>query len=177
MLKSFKSVLTGHVDQGDRSISSEYQAVSVGDEADDEGIRRESSRRHERKVYYCFWALGAGVLLSWNGASVIRSVTWCSSHHVPLSAGRGGKRRTDDETIPAVLICTIPLLSSFFPLKSSVRTNLASYLSTIYCFGNLFFLGIAQRDVGKVCPPHPTTITTSMFQVPKGVRLKADVID
>jgi len=60
MLKSFKSVLSGQAEN-----SAGYQAVSVGDEAEEE--RQESGKRHERKVYYCFWALGAGVLLSWNG--------------------------------------------------------------------------------------------------------------
>ncbi|KAL7422151.1 hypothetical protein Q5752_002795 [Cryptotrichosporon argae] len=50
-----------------------------------------------------------------------------------------------------VLICTFPLLASFFP-DSSTRTNLASYLSTIYCFNNLLFLGVAQRDAGRVPP-------------------------
>ncbi len=29
--------------------------------------------------------------------------------------------------------------------------SLASWLSTAYCFSNLFFLGAAQRGVGKVC--------------------------
>jgi hypothetical protein len=50
----------------------------------------------------------------------------------------------------AVLICTIPLLASFFDPSSSTHANLASYLSTTFCFGNLLFLGLAQRDVGKV---------------------------
>lgn len=49
------------------------------------------------------------------------------------------------------LICTFPLLISYLPPDSSLRRNLASVLSTVYCFGNLFFLGMAQRHVGKVC--------------------------
>jgi solute carrier family 29 (equilibrative nucleoside transporter), member 1/2/3 len=51
-----------------------------------------------------------------------------------------------------VLICTIPLLASFFPLTSTIRTTLASSLSTAFCFSNLFFLGLAQRDVGRTSP-------------------------
>ncbi|WWC61367.1 uncharacterized protein I303_103948 [Kwoniella dejecticola CBS 10117] len=50
------------------------------------------------------------------------------------------------------LICTIPLLTTFFPSDSSVKSNLASYISSSYCFGNLFFLGLAQRNVGKTSP-------------------------
>lgn len=49
-----------------------------------------------------------------------------------------------------VLICTIPLLMSFFAPNSSARATLPSTVSTVYCFGNLFFLGLAQRTVGKV---------------------------
>lgn len=49
-----------------------------------------------------------------------------------------------------VLICSFPLFSSFFPAESSTRSNLASILSTVYCFSNLFFLGVAQRTVGTV---------------------------
>lgn len=55
-------------------------------------------------------------------------------------------RRADDRT---ALICTYPLFTSFF-LFGATRSNLASYLSTVYCFSNLLFLGIAQRNVGKV---------------------------
>lgn len=51
-----------------------------------------------------------------------------------------------------VLICSFPLLASFFPAGSSYRTNLASYLSSVYCFGNLVFLGVAQRSVATVSP-------------------------
>ncbi|OWT42198.1 solute carrier family 29 (equilibrative nucleoside transporter), member 1/2/3 [Cryptococcus neoformans] len=69
------------------------------------------------KVYFCFWVLGAGVLMSWNA-----------------------------------LICTFPLLISYLPPDQSLRGNLSSILSTVYCFGNLFFLGVAQRHVGKVSP-------------------------
>lgn len=49
------------------------------------------------------------------------------------------------------LICTFPLLISYLPPDQSLRGNLSSILSTVYCFGNLFFLGVAQRHVGKVC--------------------------
>ena len=51
----------------------------------------------------------------------------------------------------SVLICSFPLFSSLFPLDSSLRSNLASVLSTVYCFSNLFFLGVAQKTVGSVC--------------------------
>lgn len=44
----------------------------------------------------------------------------------------------------------MPLLSSFFPEESPLRSSLASWLSSVYCFGNLLFLGLAQRDAGKV---------------------------
>lgn len=50
----------------------------------------------------------------------------------------------------AVLICTMPLLSSFFMEEDPHHANLASWLSSVYCFGNLFFLGLAQRDAGNV---------------------------
>ncbi|WVQ70358.1 uncharacterized protein L199_008585 [Kwoniella botswanensis] len=52
------------------------------------------------------------------------------------------------------LICTIPLFITFFPpdSSSSVKSNLASYVSSSYCFGNLFFLGLAQRNVGDTSP-------------------------
>ncbi|WVW83384.1 hypothetical protein I302_105403 [Kwoniella bestiolae CBS 10118] len=50
------------------------------------------------------------------------------------------------------LICTIPLFISFFPSDSSIKSNLASYVSSSYCFGNLFFLGLAQRNVGNTSP-------------------------
>ncbi|WVF72400.1 hypothetical protein IAT40_007215 [Kwoniella sp. CBS 6097] len=95
----------------------EYQAIatSIGDELDEE--HPDLRGQHEKKVYMCFWALGAGVLMSWNA-----------------------------------LICTIPLLGTFFPPESAVKGTLASYLSTAYCFGNLFFLGLAQRSVGKTSP-------------------------
>ncbi|WVR04997.1 hypothetical protein IAU60_002009 [Kwoniella sp. DSM 27419] len=115
MLSAIRSVMAGPSHQV-RPSTSEYQAVSVGDElsAEDElGLKD----RHDVKVYLCFWALGAGVLMSWNA-----------------------------------LICTIPLLTTFFPLDNPVRTSLASYLSSSYCFGNLFFLGLAQRSVGKTSP-------------------------
>jgi hypothetical protein len=54
------------------------------------------------------------------------------------------------DTPRTVLICTIPLLASFFDERSATHANLASYLSTAFCFSNLLFLGLAQRDVGKV---------------------------
>ncbi|WWC69661.1 uncharacterized protein I206_103604 [Kwoniella pini CBS 10737] len=50
------------------------------------------------------------------------------------------------------LLCTIPLLTTFFPTDSSMKSNLASYISSSFCFGNLFFLGMAQRSVGKTSP-------------------------
>ncbi|KAK4687129.1 hypothetical protein P7C73_g2984, partial [Tremellales sp. Uapishka_1] len=51
-----------------------------------------------------------------------------------------------------VLICTLPLLSSFFPVESPIRSHLASYLATIFCFGNLFVLGAIQRKVNHTSP-------------------------
>lgn len=53
----------------------------------------------------------------------------------------------------SALICTFPLLSSFF--TGPLATNLPSYVGTVFCFANLFFLGLAQRTVGKVsfCVP------------------------
>ena len=59
----------------------------------------------------------------------------------------------------SVLICTIPLLASFFPPTSGVKTTLASWLASAYCFGNLTFLGIAQRNVGIVGVVKPSVCT------------------
>ncbi|OCF38777.1 hypothetical protein I317_07433 [Kwoniella heveanensis CBS 569] len=126
MLRAIRSTLSGPTDDANNSTASsarggagEYQAVatSIGDELDDEAEHLELIGQHDKKVYLCFWALGAGVLMSWNA-----------------------------------LICTIPLLGTFFPPDSAIRGTLASYLSTAYCFGNLFFLGLAQRSVGKTSP-------------------------
>ncbi|KAK8869994.1 hypothetical protein IAR55_000564 [Kwoniella newhampshirensis] len=119
MLRSIRAKLTG-ADPAPRPSPGEYQAlaVSVGDEAtspEQEYALKE--RRNEWKVYLCFWALGAGVLLGWNA-----------------------------------LICTFPLLNSYFPPESPLRSSLASVLATSYCFGNLFFLGMAQRHVGQTSP-------------------------
>ena len=50
-------------------------------------------------------------------------------------------------------MCTFPLLVSFYPSESKTGQNLPSLLSTLYCFGQLVFLGIAQLQVGKVSPP------------------------
>lgn len=91
--------------------------------------RASAAVSHQRGVYWAFWILGAGVLLAWNGQSSLLCPT------------------TTDEV---VLICTMPLLSSFFMEEDPHRTNLASWLSSVYCFGNLFFLGLAQRDAGRV---------------------------
>jgi equilibrative nucleoside transporter 1/2/3 len=76
-------------------------------------------------VYLCFWALGAGVLLPWNGSYL---------QFIQLT--------------PA-LMCTFPLLLSLTE-EGSLRDNLPSYLSTTFCFANLFFLGVAQRTVSRV---------------------------
>ncbi|WVQ78261.1 hypothetical protein IAT38_000345 [Cryptococcus sp. DSM 104549] len=137
MLSSLREVITGKP----RPDTAEYQPVlnpydngaiprtsspsgSLGRDRDDvygdDDVRapsREEVKSSEGKVYFCFWALGAGVLLSWNA-----------------------------------LICTFPLLISYFPTDSTIRPILASCLSTVYCFGNLFFLGLAQRHVGRVSP-------------------------
>ncbi|WRT66915.1 uncharacterized protein IL334_003880 [Kwoniella shivajii] len=115
MFRSLRLFLTGPSDET-RPNAGEYEPLSVGDDA---SSHRDSMKdlRHEPKVYFAFWVLGAGVLLSWNA-----------------------------------LLCTIPLLISFFPPDSTVRSSLASYISSSYCFGNLFFLGLAQRNVGKSSP-------------------------
>ncbi|WVQ98536.1 hypothetical protein IAU59_005662 [Kwoniella sp. CBS 9459] len=128
MLRAIRSTLSGPRPNANGSSNTranhsntvgagEYQAVatSIGDELDDD--QADLRGQHDKKVYLCFWALGAGVLMSWNG-----------------------------------LICTLPLLGSFFPPESAIKGTLASYLSTAYCFGNLFFLGLAQRSVGKTSP-------------------------
>jgi equilibrative nucleoside transporter 1/2/3 len=47
-------------------------------------------------------------------------------------------------------MCTFPLLVSFYPADSKTGQNLPSLLSTVYCFVQLIFLGVAQRQVGKV---------------------------
>ncbi|WOO81481.1 Equilibrative nucleoside transporter 3 [Vanrija pseudolonga] len=51
------------------------------------------------------------------------------------------------------LICTYPFLTALFP-PGSTRNNLPSYIGTIYCSANLFFLGLAQRNVAS-SPPEP----------------------
>ncbi|KAL1411186.1 hypothetical protein Q8F55_002137 [Vanrija albida] len=51
------------------------------------------------------------------------------------------------------LICTYPFLTALLP-PGSTRTNLPSYIGTIYCSANLFFLGLAQRNVAS-SPPEP----------------------
>lgn len=52
----------------ERPDASQYTAISVGDEAGPDPLL-EHARRHGRGVYWCFWVLGAGILLSWNGGS------------------------------------------------------------------------------------------------------------
>jgi len=47
-------------------------------------------------------------------------------------------------------MCTFPLFVSFYPPDSTTGQNLTSLLSTVYCFGQLVFLGFAQAQVGKV---------------------------
>lgn len=47
-------------------------------------------------------------------------------------------------------MCTFPLFVSFYPPDSTTGQNLTSLLSTVYCFGQLVFLGLAQVQVGKV---------------------------
>ncbi|BEJ01018.1 hypothetical protein CcaverHIS631_0508750 [Cutaneotrichosporon cavernicola] len=49
------------------------------------------------------------------------------------------------------LMCTFPLLISLTE-EGPLRSNLPSYLSTAFCFANLFFLGLAQRTVASVNP-------------------------
>jgi len=64
----------------------------------------------------------------------------------------GSHRYNALQLTPSVLICTFPLFASYFPPDSKLRLQLASWLSTAFCFGNLFALGIAQRDVGRSSP-------------------------
>ncbi|CAK9780844.1 hypothetical protein CC85DRAFT_261072 [Cutaneotrichosporon oleaginosum] len=49
------------------------------------------------------------------------------------------------------LMCTLPLLLSLTE-EGGLRNSLPSYLSTTFCFANLFFLGLAQRTVSRVNP-------------------------
>lgn len=51
-------------------------------------------------------------------------------------------------------MCTFPLFVSFYPPDSTTGQNLTSLLSTVYCFGQLVFLGFAQVQVGKVGAAH-----------------------
>ncbi|ORY25751.1 nucleoside transporter-domain-containing protein [Naematelia encephala] len=115
MLKSLVSIFKPEADDS-RPVSSDYEPVSIGDEAQETSLVRVEDRGG-KGVYFCFWVLGAGVLLSWNA-----------------------------------LICTMPLLASYFPEDSPTKASLASWLSTAFCLGNLFFLGSAQRSVGKSSP-------------------------
>jgi hypothetical protein len=75
-LNTLRSVLTAESSTSNHRTAG-YQAVSVGDESNtpDTRTRQETTRRHERKVFWCFWALGAGVLLSWNGELYTSSPT------------------------------------------------------------------------------------------------------
>jgi len=114
-----------------------YEAIGGEDEASrregDSHLGGRQRDANEKGVYGAFWVLGAGVLLAWNG-----------THHMALPRVRSRRGLT------VVLICTMPLLSSFFPDGSPLRSSLASWLSSVYCFGNLFFLGLAQKEAGKV---------------------------
>ena len=104
----------------------------IGDE-NGEVRSHASAVKDDAGIYWSFWFLGAGVLLSWNGE--------CS----PASL-------RNNAILMAVLICTFPLLASFFPEESGMRASLASWLSTVFCFANFIFLGIAQKQVGKISP-------------------------
>lgn len=59
-------------------------------------------------------------------------------------------REHQEELTSSALMCTFPLLVSFYPADSKTGQNLPSLLSTAYCFGQLVFLGLAQRQVGRV---------------------------
>lgn len=68
MLKALRAKLRSS-DPSGRPVPPEYQAVSVGDEVGPEPAPSEDPRRHGPRVYWCFWILGAAVLLGWNGES------------------------------------------------------------------------------------------------------------
>jgi equilibrative nucleoside transporter 1/2/3 len=59
-------------------------------------------------------------------------------------------------------MCTFPLLVSFYPADSKTGQNLPSLLSTVYCFVQLIFLGVAQRQVGKVRSIRPYLIEAEL---------------
>jgi len=61
MPKTLRAILYPPTDDA-RPSAAEYEAIG-GEE--DGPIERKTGE--ERGVYWCFWALGAGVLLSWNG--------------------------------------------------------------------------------------------------------------
>jgi hypothetical protein len=81
-----------------------------------------------------------------------KTFTFASGRSAQAFSFLGMVRALLDDTpnccLRAALICTFPVLTEFF--TGSTKANLPSYLGTVYCFGNLFFLGIAQRNVGKV---------------------------
>jgi hypothetical protein len=49
-----------------------------------------------------------------------------------------------------VLLCSLPLFTSFLPPTSGYRRTLTSYVSTAFTFISLVSMGLAQRGVGKV---------------------------
>lgn len=55
-----------------------------------------------------------------------------------------------DYQLIIALISTFPFLASLYSPSSKIGQNLPSILSTVYCLGQLFFLGTAQGAVGQV---------------------------
>jgi len=61
MLKTLRTVFEATTSD-ERPITEGYEAIGSTEDG-----ANERSEGDERGVYWCFWALGAGVLLSWNG--------------------------------------------------------------------------------------------------------------
>ncbi|WWC85263.1 uncharacterized protein L201_000125 [Kwoniella dendrophila CBS 6074] len=123
MLRSIRRLLSGPSEET-RINDGEYEPLSVGDDSSSHGGRDEEIRLNEASRHQPQVYLCFWIL----GAGVL--MAWNA------------------------LICTIPLLTTFFPTNSTsnLKSNLASYISTSFCFGNLFFLGLAQRNVRKTSP-------------------------
>ena len=86
-LDSIKSVISTPRED-ERAPDAEYEAIAGED--GDELVRSTGSLlprepSSDKAVYLAFWALGAGVLLSWNGKSSPHAFTdKCSTHmHIP----------------------------------------------------------------------------------------------
>lgn len=171
MVNSFTSILRGHP-SGPGQPTGNYQTLPSSELDNDDGDGAEpdagliaavgvdtdgrdttghaATEGHDPATYLSFWILGAGTVLGWSGRSqsMFLKHAWsvldsAGSDSVCRIAGAGALTHL-------ALISTFPFLTSLYPPTSTVGQNIPSLLSTIYCLGQLFFLGTAQSAVGKV---------------------------